>query len=576
MPLSPERTMAKLRIESRDNPTEELELISSEVTIGRGVGNTIHFRDPWLSRTHARIVARDRLHVIEDLSSRNGTFVNGAAITESKVLIDGDVITLGDLRLTFLEQSSTTLHVADAALPLVGKGTVILNSEDLRLDRYQEAYRQARNKEKAAVADPSEAWWLALNEAASALISHFPLDQLVQRIIELVLRAVPAERGALLLRREGKANLEVMARRGYTDREEIRISKTIIEVVLEAKNAILTLDARSDERFDSAVSILMQGIRSILCVPLVNNDREVIGLIYLDDRLASEVFTESALRLVGLIANMAAVKVENCYLLEQQIEKKRMEEQLAVGSQIQRGLLPSEEPIIEGYELFAGYQSCFEVGGDYYDFIQKEDGKLALVIADISGKGVGAALLMAVLQASLRALVNTVADPAELIRQLNRVLVDSSPHNKFATIFYAELNPATHELEYVSGGHNPTLLAVGNEIRELSSSGPVVGIVPGATFRSHRVELPPGSTLVLYTDGVTELNDELGEEFGCDRLAAVVLESHGQDLRWLVERVHDRMVAFARSHRFDDDSTLVVLRRKSPGSGTDEPMKSGS
>lgn len=568
--------MAKLRIESRDNPTDELELISSEVTIGRGVGNTIHFRDPWLSRTHARIVARERSHVIEDLSSRNGTFVNGAAITESKVLVDGDVITLGDLRLTFLEQSSTTLHVADAALPLVGKGTVILNSEDLRLDRYQEAYRQARNKEKAAVADPSEAWWLALNEAASALISHFPLDQLVQRIIELVLRAVPAERGALLLRREGKANLEVMARRGYTDREEIRISKTIIEVVLEAKNAILTLDARSDERFDSAVSILMQGIRSILCVPLVNNDREVIGLIYLDDRLASEVFTESALRLVGLIANMAAVKVENCYLLEQQIEKKRMEEQLAVGSQIQRGLLPSEEPLIEGYELFAGYQSCFEVGGDYYDFIQKEDGKLALVIADISGKGVGAALLMAVLQASLRALVNTVADPAELIRQLNRVLVDSSPHNKFATIFYAELNPATHELEYVSGGHNPTLLAVGDEIRELSSSGPVVGIVPGATFRSHRVELPPGSTLVLYTDGVTELNDELGEEFGCDRLAAVVLESHGQDLRWLVERVHDRMVAFARSHRFDDDSTLVVLRRKSLVSGANVSIKSGS
>ena len=576
MPLSAERTMAKLRIESRDNPAEELELISSEITIGRGVGNTIHFRDPWLSRTHARIVARDRSHIIEDLSSRNGTFVNGAAITESKTLADGDVITLGDLRITFLEQSSTTLHVADAALPLAGKGTVILNSEDLRLDRYQEAYRQARNKEKAAVADPSEAWWLALNEAASALISHFPLDQLVQRIIELVLRAVPAERGALLLRREGKANLEVMARRGYTDREEIRISKTIIEVVLEAKNAILTLDARSDERFDSAVSILMQGIRSILCVPLVNNDREVIGLIYLDDRLASEVFSESALRLVGLIANMAAVKVENCYLLEQQIEKKRMEEQLAVGSQIQRGLLPSEEPIIEGYELFAGYQSCFEVGGDYYDFIQKEDGKLALVIADISGKGVGAALLMAVLQASLRALVNTVADPAELIRQLNRVLVDSSPHNKFATIFYAELNPATHELEYVSGGHNPTLLAVGNEIRELSSSGPVVGIVPGATFRSHRVELPPGSTLVLYTDGVTELNDEFGEEFGCERLAAVVLESHGQDLRWLVERVHDRMVAFARSHRFDDDSTLVVLRRKPQGPGIQEPMKGGS
>lgn len=553
--------MAKLRIESRDNPTEEMELISNEITIGRGVGNTVHFRDPWLSRAHARIVQRENQHVIEDLNSRNGTFVNGAAIAECMPLSSGDVIALGDIRITYLEQAGSTLHVADSALPLGGKGTVILNSEDLRLDRYQEAYRQARSKDKAA-SDPGEWWWLALNEAASALITHFPLDQLVQRIIELVLRAVPAERGALLLRREGGSGaLEVMARRGYTEREEIRISKTIIEVVLEAKNAILTLDARSDERFDAAVSILMQGIRSILCVPLVNNDREVIGLIYLDDRLASEVFSESALRLVGLIANMAAVKVENCYLLEGQIEKKRMEEQLAVGSQIQRGLLPSEEPAIPGYELYAGYQSCFEVGGDYYDFIRKDDGKLALVIADISGKGVGAALLMAVLQASLRALVNAVAEPAELIRQLNKVLVASSPHNKFATIFYCELNPVTHELEYVSGGHNPTLLSIGDEIQELGSSGPVVGIVPSATFRCHKVELPPGATLVLYTDGVTELNDEAGEEFGTERLAEIVREGHDEDPRWLVERVHERMVAFARSHRFDDDSTLVVLRR---------------
>lgn len=553
--------MAKLRIESRDFPTEEMELISNEITIGRGVGNTIHFRDPWLSRAHARIVLRDRAHVIEDLSSRNGTFVNGAPITAAMPLGNGDVIALGDIRITYLDLAGSTLHVAEAALPLAGKGTVILNSEDLRLDRYQEAFRQARSKEKPASNEPSESWLLALSEAASALISHFPLDQLVQRIIELVLRAVPAERGALLLRREGSGSLEVMARRGYTDREEIRISKTIIEVVLEAKNAILTLDARTDERFDAAVSILMQGIRSILCVPLVNNEREVIGLIYLDDRLASEVFSESALRLVGLIASMAAVKVENCYLLEGQIEKKRMEEQLAVGSQIQRGLLPAEEPAIPGYELCAGYQSCFEVGGDYYDFIRKDDGKLALVIADISGKGVGAALLMAVLQASLRALINAVGEPAELIRQLNKVLVTSSPYNKFATIFYAELNPATHELEYVSGGHNPSLLSIGDEIKELGSSGPVVGIVPSATFRCHKVSLPPGATLVMYTDGVTELNDEAGEEFGTDRLAEVVRESHREDLRWLIDRIHERMVQFARSHRFDDDSTLLVLRR---------------
>jgi sigma-B regulation protein RsbU (phosphoserine phosphatase) len=562
--------MAKLHIDSREGASQDLELLSPEITIGRGSDNTLHFRDPWLSRSHARIVLRDGRYFLEDLSSRNGTYLNGQAIAAPHALVNGDVVSLGDLRLTYHDSGSGTFRVADSAVSLVGKGTVILSSDELRLDRYQEAFRHARQKEKPRgselVASATETPWLTLNEVAAALISHFPLEQLVQRVIELVLGALPAERGALLLRNErAGGQLEVMARRGYTDLEEIRISRTIMEVVLEARQAILTMDAQADQRFDSAASIRMQGIRSVMCVPLINNDQTVIGLIYLDDRVASPLFTENSLRLVGLIANLAAVKIENCFLLEGQIEKKRMEEQLAVGSQIQRRLLPAREPTIAGYEVCAGYQSCFEVGGDYYDFIRKENGRWVILIADIAGKGVGAALLMAVLQASVRALVPVMTDPAELVSRLNRVLVESSPANKFATLFYAELDTERQVIEYVSGGHNPSLLVVDGGIQELGATGPVVGMVAKATFKSRKVDFPPGATLVLYTDGVTELMNESDEEFGTPRLCEVIRSSLALDAPKLVELIHEEMVAFAQSQRFSDDSTVVVIRHHAVG-----------
>ena len=321
------------------------------------------------------------------------------------------------------------------------------------------------------------------------------------------------------------------------------------------------MDAQSDERFGQAVSIMMQGIRSVVAAPLVANDREVIGLVYLDDRVASSVFNENSLRLVGLIANLAAVKVDNCYLLEEQLEKRRMAEQLAVGAQIQRGLLPSADPQLDGYEICGLNRSCFEIGGDYYDFIPKDDGSLALVVADVSGKGVGAALLMAVLQASVRALIETASDPAELVRRLNRVLVENSPDNKFATLFYAELDPEGHRLSYVSGGHNPTLLVTGGETQELGSTGPIVGLVPRATFRCETVDLEPGATLLIYTDGVTELENEQGEELGLEPIIELIGQQEWASMADLMEEVGALMRRFAQREQFDDDTTLVVVRR---------------
>lgn len=550
--------MPKLTIEQRNRPIFEYSLAQDEVTIGRGATNSLHFRDPWLSRDHARMSLESGRWKVEDLGSRNGSFLNGRALTEARFLAHGDVVTLGDVQLTFSDDAATgVVQVADQ-VSLTSKGTVVIPSDRLLPELKP---RKFQVEPSAGIHDP-EMVLAALRKTASALISHFPVHELMARILELVFDAVPAQRGALLLRSR-TGDLDVVARLGFRVDDEIRVSRTIIEAVLEEKKALLTMDAQADSRFGGAESIMMEGIRSILCAPLVSQEQGVLGLLYLDDPVASEKFNQDTLRLVGLIANLAAVKIENHYLLEEQMEKKRMEEQLAVGAKIQRRLLPRRNPEIEGYDICGVNQSCFEVGGDYYDFIQKSETELAVLIADISGKGVGAALLMAVLQASIRALVQESLDPRELVRRVNRVLADGSPDNKFATLFYAELDLEAHRLTYVSGGHNPSLLWINGELRELASTGPIVGLVRGVTFQCHEIELLPGATLLMYTDGVTELANREDEELGIEPVCEILKHGQWQTSAELIGMIQRRMSEFADSDRYDDDSTLVALRRLS-------------
>ncbi|MDA8019330.1 MAG: SpoIIE family protein phosphatase [Thermoanaerobaculia bacterium] len=548
---------ATLRIEPRDGSPYDLRLGTEEVTLGRGESNTVQFRDPWLSRLHARVLWRNGAHVLVDAGSRNGTFLNGERLTGRQELKPGDHVTLGNVLLRYLHDVVKGFEVSDSKTALKTAGTLMISSDELNLDLYRRKVRERADAALASELLPT------INEVASSLLAHVPLTELTELLLDRVVRAVPAERGALLLRTDrGHGPLEVHARYGYRDHSQVRISRTIIEAAVDGHQAILTVDALSDERFEHAQSVMMQGIRSVLCVPIGDRLGGVLGLIYLDHRVANKVFNETTLRLVGLIANLATVKIENCWLLEDQNEKRRMEEQLAVGAQIQRGLLPAAVPELPGYDLAGLNRSCFEVGGDYYDFLQKDDGKLALIVADISGKGVAAALLMAVLQASIRALVPMVSNPTDLMNRLNRALVENTPDNRFATVFYGELDPRAHRLEYVSGGHNPCLLwTPGQGMQTLDSSGPIVGLVSRASYTSRVVELPAGSTLMLYTDGVTELLTEEGGEFGLDPLFEILRSSDDAGAHDVIDRVHDQMHAYIGSDRLDDDSTLVVLRR---------------
>jgi phosphoserine phosphatase RsbU/P len=286
------------------------------------------------------------------------------------------------------------------------------------------------------------------------------------------------------------------------------------------------------------------GIRSAVCAPLwltgaTAESDQVIGLVYLDSLQRSHSFTEDDLRMVTALANIAAAKIENTRLLEESIEKRAMEEDMRRAAEIQRGLLPASSPRVDGWGVVGSNKPCHTVGGDYYDFVC-EGPSLMLALGDVSGKGTGAALLMAVLRAAVRAHWIEFA-PADAM---------------------ARLDTAKGVLSYVNAGHNPPLLVrASGEVRELEEGGMVLGMFESVPYDDGAVEMKAGDALVIFSDGVTETFNRQGEEFGVERLVEVVRRGRGLDAPSLEAEILRALDAFAAGSRATDDRTLIVLKR---------------
>ena len=345
--------MPLLRVEQKHEKPFEIDLDKEAFTIGRSSANDLTFNNLSLSRHHARIVRKDTKYFVEDTGSRNGTFLNGIRIRQASALKNEDVIQLGEITIRYLSPISERVEVRDTAPALGMEATFMIDTDELNIRRYTEEAISGITPVGAG-----ENLWPALQQAAATLITHYPIEKLVEVIMDIVFEAVPAERGALImLDPKNPHELELKVVRNSHADQNLQISRTIIDEVMRNQKAVLTLDAQADARFGSAQSIQMQGIRSIICVPLYN-EKNVIGLIYIDNLISRRTFTQSDLRLIALIANMAAVKIENSLLLEEQLEKKMMEEQLAVAAQIQRRLLPQVNPQHPCYEIYGVNHSC--------------------------------------------------------------------------------------------------------------------------------------------------------------------------------------------------------------------------
>jgi serine phosphatase RsbU (regulator of sigma subunit) len=404
-----------------------------------------------------------------------------------------------------------------------------------------------------------------ISKVGVALLSSSGLDETLDQVASLVFEAVPAESCVIMLRdetAEGGMKIVVAREKGKDEPiQEVRISRTVLDEVLKNGKSVLTADAQHDPRYASQTMALL-GVRSVLAVPLSVDERDVFGIIYADSPTYETTFTEEHLNILTTLASVASIRVENARLLEERFERERMERELELATEIQQRFQPSEAPRMEGYEFQGISFSCYEIGGDYYDFITRHDGKMLIALGDVSGKGTAAALLMSSLHAAIHAQVAAKSSLDEVVRSVNQYLADNTPANRFVTLFIAELDPTTGILRYINAGHNPPLVgrASGN-IEQLSSGGFPLGILPSADFEVGETQLSRGESLLIYSDGVSEANNLKEEEFGMERLIDVVRRNFQASAAGLRDKVESALSAFTQTAPANDDITLVIVKR---------------
>ena len=395
--------------------------------------------------------------------------------------------------------------------------------------------------------------------------SSLDLDEVLSRVMDEVIAAMRAERGFLMLRDEAGELIFRVARgmdHKTIEAPEFEVSRGILEHVAREGEPQLTSDAQSEKWLSGRASVMSLGLRSVMCVPLQLKG-VTLGLVYVDNRLQAGIFTEADLELLDAIASSAAIAIENARLYQVAVEKGRMERELQVAREVQTSLLPHQTPKVDGWDFAARWKPALEVSGDFYDFVLA-DGRLGVVIADVSDKGMPAALFMALSRSIIRASVTSIPSPADAIGQANRLISADSPNSMFVTLFYAQLDPETGELIYVNAGHNPPLLcrAAHEGLEALGRTGMPLGLFEFTDFEGRAARLDPGDFIVLYTDGVTEAMDAQLREFGEERLRRVILDNRRAAAEELATALDGALSAFAEAAAPSDDITFVILKRE--------------
>jgi sigma-B regulation protein RsbU (phosphoserine phosphatase) len=564
-----------------------VDLNRPRITIGRSARNDLCVEDPFASRLHAEVRKRGDVFWIADLGSANGTVVNAARLTIPVQLRDRDIIRIGETEIEYSERADTapargrtSILFSDSGFAPLPEATIIAdarNSAANLLSSLEVPFRTQITPpvgEAALVSKSVEDDVLAvISRVSLTLLKPLSLDETLRQVLECVFEIVSAERGYLMLFEapeedvNGAPELVCKALRTRTpaatnDSANVEISRTISDQVLKQGTSVLTSDAQQDPRFQERRSIVLGGLRSVMAVPLAVEER-ISGMIYVDNSFHTNRFTERDLQLLTLIAGVAAIRIENVRLLEVQQEQKRLANELALASEIQFRLHPETPPAITGYDVLGVSFPCYEVGGDYYDFIEKPDGRIVIALGDVSGKGTGAALLMSSIHAAVRAHTRTRLSASEIVSEINQYIYDNTPSNRYITLFYSELDPRSHQLTYINSGHNSPLLArASGEVTRLDIGGFPVGITPFGDYREGWVEIEPGDVMVVYSDGVTESLNEEGEEFGEARLIEIVQKNRGRAAAGLRDRIDEALTKFVGRASAVDDLTIVILKRK--------------
>jgi phosphoserine phosphatase RsbU/P len=564
---------AVLEVVSPDGARRYVRVTQSPFLIGRGAetGNHLQLSDRRISRNCAAIVIEANHYYLEDRGQRRGLFVNGEKV-ESRELQNGDVVTFG------LEDSYEILFRLSS-----GSGEESVPHLLTRIEHITSS-------------EPSSGGLRKLNlllEATSLLHSQLPLDEVLANMLDHAVSITDADRGLLLTADVAGALKVKLARRSGGLRlppESLTPSQTAIQLALRQKSPVITEDlAQADMDLQAAQSIVAQRLRAVVVIPLWAMTRantqesmvdvkrgEFLGVLYLDSRRPA-AFSKLDRQILDALAADAASILDNARLVERERERQRLEQEINIARDIQQALLPRNFPNAPEFAVTGVNFPCLSVGGDYFDVFPLSDGRTAFVIADVSGKGLGAAIVTTMLQGALSGMT-LGTDPARVFNHVNRFLCDHTEVGRYATVFFGLLDNDGH-LEFINAGHpSPFLIRRGAAEEAFTEGSFPVGLVPEAQYTAARLKLEPGDTLVLFTDGVTEAMDPDDQLFGVPRLKQVLTGQMQCPLEHLQKCVLEAVENFTRGARQADDLTLLIVRYRATAASaitdTDVPASS--
>lgn len=511
----------------------------SLITLGRATDCTVPIRDRYLSRRHAEIVFDDNSWLVRDCGSVNGTMLNGTRLDGSAPLKPGDRITLGDSEVVFEPDDSSSSHI------------IAFDSDS-----------QAKNLAIPLrdVADTTRTNVLAM--LALQFIEDRTMGELFDFILDQVVALLQPSRAALaLLGPDGKSFGNVLLRRtDPNDSLDLYISSTLLSEVVEGRSVVSFVDTSQDEKLARAESIIAQNIRSAICAPVMIGEN-VVGVLYLDFLAQRGAVTHDEVHLIAQIARFAARKLETTRLREESVAKAKLDEELRTAYTIQSRLLPAELPTIGGYAFAGTNKPCRTVSGDYYDVVVRPDGRIYFIMADVSGKGITAALVMASVATAFNIFTRTDPSPADLVRELNMTLAPKTAPTKFVTMVVGVLDPANGTVEFTNAGHVAPLVISRNGVEQLKTTDMVVGLFVQAPYRNQRATLGAGDSIVLFTDGVTEAENESEDQLGLDPIATLVSTLHGTHAVSILETIERHVLTFCGTMPANDDVTMFALTR---------------
>ena len=546
--LSP--TSLHLSVVDSEGDRREVEVHRSPFRIGRLPDCDLSLRDSRVSRTHAQILLESGKHFLEDLDSRHGVTVNGVKIKRHE-LSRGDRIEFG------VEDSYQVFVGAEPGFsaPLMEKVAALPTEKS-----------------------PGNLGQLsAVLDVALALQSSLAVDDVLAAAVDAALVVTHAERGFLMLTDEqGELTIRVARDRdGKILRgDDLRIPRTVIRKALESRRDLLSMvfDPSEIEQTGSEAEGTVEALalRSVVCVPLVrirvgqqhetsvlSARQDTLGVLYADSKQGE--LSSGNRELLQTLAIEISTVLENARLIEEERQKHDIEQELKIARDIQQSMLPAKLPTAGWLVADGSSEACQQVGGDYFDVMPLSPDHWGAVLADVSGKGVSAALLTSLIQGAFFATADLDASLADIVARINNYICERSRSAKFATVFYCLLEK-DGLMRWVSAGHCPTIVArASGNVECLNATSFPIGLFPDAEFPQEETRLTPGDKVVLYSDGVSEAEDFSEEQFGEERLKEVVARNIQATSRELFQAVRDDINRFTAGAPQRDDLTLLVL-----------------